>query len=92
MPMSQEARGLDAGKRLAERLVGAGDARSASIVAAIATEERAHVAVGECSLDEQMPIFKESTPWWLRLKLKTGIQMLATEERAHVAVVESLLT
>eukprot|EP00878_Enallax_costatus_P038076 GHUV01043224.1.p1 GENE.GHUV01043224.1~~GHUV01043224.1.p1 ORF type:complete len:182 (+),score=57.46 GHUV01043224.1:262-807(+) len=44
--MSQEARGLDAGKRLAERLVGAGDARSASIVAAIATEERAHVAVG----------------------------------------------
>lgn len=46
--MSQEARGLDAGKRLAERLVGAGDARSASIVAAIAEEERAHVAVGEC--------------------------------------------
>lgn len=47
MPMSQEARGLDAGKRLAERLVGAGDGRSAAVVAAIAEEERAHVAVGE---------------------------------------------
>lgn len=47
VPMSQEARGLDAGKRLAEKLVGAGDARSAAIVAVIATEERAHVAVGE---------------------------------------------
>lgn len=45
--MSHEARGLDAGKRLAERLVGGGDNRSASIVAAIAVEERAHVAVGE---------------------------------------------
>lgn len=44
--MSQEARGLDAGQRLAARLVGAGDARSASIVSKIAEEERAHVAVG----------------------------------------------
>jgi uncharacterized ferritin-like protein (DUF455 family) len=47
VPMSQEARGLDAGQRLAMRLVGAGDARSAAIVARIAEEERAHVAVGE---------------------------------------------
>lgn len=46
VPMSQEARGLDAGQRLAERLVGAGDNRSAAIVGCIAEEERAHVAVG----------------------------------------------
>ena len=46
VPMSQEARGLDAGQRLVERLVGAGDRRSAAIVAQIAEEERAHVAVG----------------------------------------------
>ncbi|WIA40303.1 hypothetical protein OEZ86_013674 [Tetradesmus obliquus] len=46
VPMSQEARGLDAGRRLVERLKGAGDPRTASIVAAIAEEERAHVAVG----------------------------------------------
>lgn len=42
----QEARGLDAGQRLVGRLVGAGDKRSASIVARISDEERAHVAVG----------------------------------------------
>lgn len=46
VPMSQEARGLDAGTRLAERLVGWGDNISAAIVARIAEEERAHVAVG----------------------------------------------
>jgi len=46
VPMTQEARGLDAGCRLAERLVGWGDNRSASIVSKIAEEERAHVAVG----------------------------------------------
>ena len=51
MPMSQEARGLDAGQRLAARLVGCGDARSASIVNQIALEERAHVAVGESNTD-----------------------------------------
>jgi uncharacterized ferritin-like protein (DUF455 family) len=45
--MSQEARGLDAGQRLAMRLLGTGDKRSASIVDRIAEEERAHVAVGE---------------------------------------------
>ena len=44
--MGQEARGLDAGQRLVTRLVGAGDARSAGIVARIALEERAHVAIG----------------------------------------------
>lgn len=47
VPMSQEARGLDAGPRLAERLVGCGDNRSAAIVARIALEEKAHVAVGK---------------------------------------------
>ncbi|MCO5549858.1 hypothetical protein L7F22_003332 [Adiantum nelumboides] len=46
VPMVQEARGLDSGPRLAGRLVGWGDARSASIVNQIAEEELAHVAVG----------------------------------------------
>ena len=55
VPMSQEARGLDAGQRLATRLVGCGDNRSASIVSRIAEEERAHVAVGEFDL---FPCFK----------------------------------
>ncbi len=45
--MSQEARGLDAGERLALKLVGWGDTRSAAIVDRIALEERAHVSVGE---------------------------------------------
>ena len=45
--MSQEAKGLDAGPRLAEKLVGCGDNRSAAIVSRIAAEEKAHVAVGE---------------------------------------------
>lgn len=46
VPMSQEARGLDAGGRLSERLVGWGDNVSAAIVARISEEERQHVAVG----------------------------------------------
>eukprot|EP00899_Mesostigma_viride_P018890 jgi/Mesvir1/27001/Mv20708-RA.1 len=46
VPLVQEARGLDAGHRLAERLVGCGDNRSAAIVTRIAEEEMAHVAVG----------------------------------------------
>ncbi|GLI66629.1 hypothetical protein VaNZ11_010555 [Volvox africanus] len=46
VPMSQEARGLDAGTRLVSRLVGFGDSRSAAVVGLIAEEERAHVAVG----------------------------------------------
>ena len=49
VPMSQEARGLDAGPRLAEKLVGCGDNRSAAIVSRIAAEEKAHVAVGKKS-------------------------------------------
>ena len=47
VPMSQKARSLDAGPRLFEKLVGCGDNRSAAIVARIAAEEKAHVAVGE---------------------------------------------
>ena len=43
---AQEARGLDAGPRLFERLVGSGDTRSASMTKRIAEEEVAHVAVG----------------------------------------------
>ncbi|CAI5525639.1 unnamed protein product, partial [Closterium sp. Naga37s-1] len=46
IPMVQEARGLDAGPRLVERLVGLGDNRSAAVVDKIAQEEVAHVAVG----------------------------------------------
>ncbi|GJP79485.1 hypothetical protein CLOP_g9716 [Closterium sp. NIES-67] len=46
IPMVQEARGLDAGPRLVERLIGLGDTRSAAVVAKIAQEEVAHVAVG----------------------------------------------
>ncbi|GAX79371.1 hypothetical protein CEUSTIGMA_g6813.t1 [Chlamydomonas eustigma] len=46
IPMSQEARGLDAGPRLVEKMTGHGDKRSAAIVGAIAAEEKAHVAVG----------------------------------------------
>lgn len=42
----QEARGLDAGPRLVSKLVGFGDIRTSNIVAAIADEEVAHVAVG----------------------------------------------
>ena len=46
VPCMQEARGLDAGPRLVERLIGHGDARSAAIVARISEEEIGHVAVG----------------------------------------------
>lgn len=41
-----EARGLDAGPRLAERLVGLGDVESAKIVRTIAEEEIRHVKIG----------------------------------------------
>ncbi|KAF4354347.1 uncharacterized protein LOC115701060 [Cannabis sativa] len=46
IPLVQEARGLDAGPRLVQRLVGFGDLRTSNIVAKIADEEVAHVAVG----------------------------------------------
>jgi uncharacterized ferritin-like protein (DUF455 family) len=46
IPLIQEARGLDAGPRLADRMVGCGDNRSAAIVRRISEEELAHVAVG----------------------------------------------
>ncbi|GAB2214880.1 hypothetical protein Drorol1_Dr00019245 [Drosera rotundifolia] len=46
IPLVQEARGLDAGPRLVKKLVGFGDHRTADIVARIADEEVAHVAVG----------------------------------------------
>ncbi|TVU22862.1 hypothetical protein EJB05_32583, partial [Eragrostis curvula] len=46
IPMVQEARGLDAGPRLVQRLYGYGDHRSAEIVAKVAEEELAHVSVG----------------------------------------------
>ncbi|KAG0619639.1 hypothetical protein M758_4G154200 [Ceratodon purpureus] len=46
IPMMQEARGLDAGPRLFDRMMGNGDTRSASITKRIAEEEVGHVAVG----------------------------------------------
>ncbi|XP_042480373.1 uncharacterized protein HI_0077 isoform X2 [Macadamia integrifolia] len=46
IPLVQEARGLDAGPRLVQKLVGFGDHRTSNIVARIAEEEVAHVAVG----------------------------------------------
>ncbi|XP_077251151.1 diiron containing four-helix bundle family ferritin protein, putative (Protein of unknown function DUF455) [Tasmannia lanceolata] len=46
IPLVQEARGLDAGPRLVKKLVGFGDHRTSNIVAKIADEEVAHVAVG----------------------------------------------
>ena len=46
VPMISEARGLDHGERLTERLVGAGDRESAAIVAKIAEEEIPHVYAG----------------------------------------------
>ncbi|CAD6233290.1 unnamed protein product [Miscanthus lutarioriparius] len=46
IPLVQEARGLDAGPRLVQRLFGFGDHRSADIVARVAEEELAHVSVG----------------------------------------------
>ncbi|XP_010457750.1 PREDICTED: uncharacterized protein LOC104739178 [Camelina sativa] len=46
IPLVQEARGLDAGPRLVKRLTGFGDYRTSKIVAKIAEEEVAHVAVG----------------------------------------------
>ncbi|KAK8956489.1 hypothetical protein KSP40_PGU021201 [Platanthera guangdongensis] len=47
IPLVQEARGLDAGPRLVQKLVGFGDHTTSNIVAKIADEEIAHVAVGE---------------------------------------------
>ncbi|KAJ6422050.1 hypothetical protein OIU84_027065 [Salix udensis] len=46
IPLVQEARGLDAGPRLVQKLVGFGDNKTSKIVARIADEEVAHVAVG----------------------------------------------
>ncbi|XP_023530441.1 uncharacterized protein LOC111793010 [Cucurbita pepo subsp. pepo] len=46
IPLVQEARGLDAGPRLVKKLIGFGDHRTSDIVARIADEEVAHVAVG----------------------------------------------
>ncbi|XP_016545346.2 uncharacterized protein HI_0077 isoform X1 [Capsicum annuum] len=46
IPLVQEARGLDAGPRLVQKLIGFGDHRTSNIVSRIADEEVAHVAVG----------------------------------------------
>ncbi|KAF5204323.1 diiron containing four-helix bundle family ferritin protein [Thalictrum thalictroides] len=46
IPLVQEARGLDAGPRLVKKLIGFGDHKTSDIVARIAEEEVAHVAVG----------------------------------------------
>ncbi|XP_047055349.1 uncharacterized protein HI_0077-like [Lolium rigidum] len=46
IPLVQEARGLDAGPRLVQKLLGFADHRSAEIVSKVAEEELAHVSVG----------------------------------------------
>lgn len=46
IPCTQEAKGLDAGPRLVDKLNGHKDGRSAAIVRQITEEEHAHVAVG----------------------------------------------
>uniref|UniRef100_A0A2P2KB39 Uncharacterized protein MANES_13G138800 n=1 Tax=Rhizophora mucronata TaxID=61149 RepID=A0A2P2KB39_RHIMU len=46
IPLVQEARGLDAGPRLVQKLIGFGDHKTSNIVDRIAEEEVAHVAVG----------------------------------------------
>ncbi|XVF14613.1 hypothetical protein REPUB_Repub09cG0076300 [Reevesia pubescens] len=46
IPLVQEARGLDAGPRLVKKMLGFGDHRTSKLVARIAEEEIAHVAVG----------------------------------------------
>ncbi|XP_048233337.1 uncharacterized protein HI_0077 [Ricinus communis] len=46
IPLVQEARGLDAGPRLVQKLIGFGDSKTSKIVARISDEEVAHVAVG----------------------------------------------
>ncbi|KAJ7948408.1 Ferritin/ribonucleotide reductase-like protein [Quillaja saponaria] len=46
IPLVQEARGLDAGPRLVQKLVGFGDNSTSKLVGRIADEEVAHVAVG----------------------------------------------
>lgn len=58
----QEARALDAGDRLVQRLVGCGDSESAGIVATIAKEELRHVTIGvnwfvsECQREAVDPV------------------------------------
>ncbi|CDF34953.1 unnamed protein product [Chondrus crispus] len=57
-----EAKGLDAGPRLADRLTGAGDIPSADMVRVIADEELEHVRIGvkwfirECEREKRDPI------------------------------------
>ena len=74
VPMSQEARGLDAGPRLADRLVGCGDNRTAAIVARIALEEKAHVAVGR----DNLPLFPDAVngAWSVELTVHMTCTML----------------
>jgi uncharacterized ferritin-like protein (DUF455 family) len=90
--LCQEARGLDAGPRLAERLVGYGDVQSAAIVRQIAEEEVAHVSIGvrwfirECEAtgdgDQAIPIFHEIA---LRLSNQGAFSPPFNEERRRQA-------
>lgn len=58
-PCSQEARGLDAGPRLVERLMSMNDQITAAIVHQISREELAHVAVGKQMIFEEFGLFKQ---------------------------------
>jgi hypothetical protein len=68
VPMSQEARGLDAAARLVARLVACKDERSAAVVRRIGDEERAHVAVG-CACTHAWPLHAS-----LSLRLRAEMQ------------------
>lgn len=75
IPMAQEARGLDAGPRLEQKLRCLGDPCSAALVARIAAEEVAHVAVGELPrIYISLPIteWHSYKPALLRLPLDSG--------------------
>lgn len=82
----QEARGLDAGPRLVKKLVGFGDNRTSKIVARIADEEVAHVAVGVywfASVCEKLNCAPDSTfkgfeVWLISAYLLTYTELIQT--------------
>jgi hypothetical protein len=77
--MSQEARGLDAGQRLVARLMGLGDRRTAGIVAQIALEEKAHVAIGEWEFRGRRRLSCATCCLWrdgrVRLRVRTHVHV-----------------
>jgi hypothetical protein len=81
VPMSQEARGLDAGDRLFKRLVGMGDNRTAAIVKQV----RFTPPCASGAASTHPPSLKSAAALPPLQNTPTLLQ-IATEERAHVAV------